>query len=67
MIKIDSQVMKNHNALMIIRMLGAGRTELLKSIFGADPYDSGEIYVKGQKTSRHATPVTMNTVVTVCA
>jgi len=45
--------------LGIAGMLGAGRTELLKSIFGADPYDSGEIYVKGQKTSRHATPVTM--------
>ena len=30
-------------------LMGAGRTELMRAIFGADPYDSGEIYVKGQK------------------
>ncbi|MCJ8323352.1 MAG: sugar ABC transporter ATP-binding protein [Rhizobiales bacterium] len=35
--------------LGIAGMLGAGRTEVLRSIFGADPFDSGEIIVDGQK------------------
>ena len=35
--------LKKGEVLGIAGMLGAGRTELLKSIFGADPYDSGEI------------------------
>ena len=35
-------------------LLGAGRTETARAIFGADPIDSGEIYVKGEKVSiRH--------------
>ncbi len=33
--------------LGIAGMLGSGRTELLRSIFGADPYDSGEILLDG--------------------
>ena len=33
--------------LGIAGMLGSGRTELLKSIFGADPFDSGEISFDG--------------------
>lgn len=43
----------------IAGMLGSGRTELLKSIFGADPYTSGEIYVNGKKAPRRSSPVTM--------
>ncbi|NLA57584.1 MAG: sugar ABC transporter ATP-binding protein [Firmicutes bacterium] len=30
-------------------LVGAGRTEVARAIFGADPVDSGEIYVHGQK------------------
>jgi ribose transport system ATP-binding protein len=30
-------------------LLGAGRTELARAIFGADPFDSGEIYVHGKR------------------
>ncbi len=30
-------------------LVGAGRTEVARAIFGADPIDSGEIYVRGQK------------------
>ncbi|PMQ01961.1 MAG: D-xylose ABC transporter ATP-binding protein [Dictyoglomus sp. NZ13-RE01] len=30
-------------------LVGAGRTEVARAIFGADPFDSGEIYVKGRK------------------
>lgn len=29
-------------------LMGAGRTELMRAVFGADPYDSGEIKVKGR-------------------
>ena len=34
--------------LGIAGLLGSGRTELLRAIFGLDPIDSGEIRVKGQ-------------------
>ncbi len=30
-------------------LMGAGRTEVARAIFGADPYDSGEIYINGKK------------------
>jgi len=30
-------------------LMGAGRTELMRAVFGADSYDSGEIYIKGKK------------------
>lgn len=29
-------------------LMGAGRTELMRCIFGADPYDAGEISIRGQ-------------------
>ncbi len=29
--------------------MGAGRTEVARAIFGADPIDSGEIYVQGRQ------------------
>ncbi|MGN1080880.1 MAG: ATP-binding cassette domain-containing protein, partial [Acutalibacteraceae bacterium] len=35
--------------LGIAGMLGSGRTELLKSIFGADRFDSGKIYFGGKE------------------
>lgn len=30
-------------------LMGAGRTELVRAVFGADPYDTGEVLIKGQK------------------
>jgi ribose transport system ATP-binding protein len=33
----------------IAGLMGSGRTELLRTIFGIDPMDSGEIYVNGKK------------------
>lgn len=48
--------------LGIAGILGAGRTELLKSIFSADAYDSGELWVHGVKMSRKATPISMKKV-----
>lgn len=32
-------------------LVGAGRTELMRCLFGADPIDGGEIYVKGNKVT----------------
>jgi ribose transport system ATP-binding protein len=32
-------------------LVGAGRTEVARSIFGADPFDSGEIIVNGKKVN----------------
>ncbi len=32
-------------------LVGAGRTEVARAIFGADPVDSGEIYVHGQRVN----------------
>ena len=40
--------LKKGEVLGIAGMLGAGRTELLRSIFGVDGYDSGTITVNGQ-------------------
>jgi len=31
-------------------LVGAGRTELLRAVFGADPRDGGEVLVEGRKT-----------------
>jgi ABC-type sugar transport system ATPase subunit len=39
-------------------LLGSGRTELLRAIFGIGPFDSGEIYVEGELTP-HPTPTLM--------
>jgi ribose transport system ATP-binding protein/inositol transport system ATP-binding protein len=30
-------------------LVGAGRSEIMKSIFGLDPIDSGEVYIHGEK------------------
>ena len=30
-------------------LVGAGRTETMRAIFGADPIDGGEIYIRGEK------------------
>ncbi len=32
-------------------LMGAGRTETARALFGADPVDSGEVYVNGQKVT----------------
>lgn len=44
--------LKEKEVLGIAGMLGAGRTELLRAIFGADPFDSGEIYFEGEKVKK---------------
>ena len=51
--------LKSNEVLGIAGMLGSGRTELLKSIFGADPYDSGTIKINEKFTKRKANPISM--------
>ncbi len=37
--------------LGIAGMVGSGRTELLRAIFGADPFDAGEILLEGKRVA----------------
>jgi ribose transport system ATP-binding protein len=48
-IKDVSFNLKQGEILGFSGLVGAGRTEVARAIFGADPYDSGEIYVNGKK------------------
>lgn len=49
---------KENEIVGIAGMLGAGRTELLRSIFGADKFDSGQVIFEGEEI-RKPTPVKM--------
>ncbi|GIK71310.1 MAG: monosaccharide-transporting ATPase [Chloroflexota bacterium] len=50
-IKDVSFQLKKGEILGFAGLMGAGRTEVARAIFGADPIDSGEIYVKGVKVA----------------
>jgi len=50
--------LKRGEVLGIAGMLGSGRTELLRGIFGADPVDRGEVTIEG-KTYKSANPIKM--------
>lgn len=41
--------LKRGEILGFAGLMGAGRTEVARAIFGADPIDSGEIYIQGKK------------------
>lgn len=41
--------LKRGEILGFAGLMGAGRTELARAIFGADPIDSGEVYVHGKR------------------
>jgi len=41
--------LKRGEILGFAGLVGAGRTEVARAVFGADPFDSGEIMVKGKK------------------
>lgn len=51
LIKDVSFVLKKGEILGFAGLMGAGRTEVARAIFGADPIDSGEIYIGGQKVN----------------
>ncbi len=46
--------LKRGEVLGFSGLVGAGRTEVARAIFGADPYDSGEIYIKGKRVQIHS-------------
>lgn len=48
-IKDVSFNLKKGEILGFAGLMGAGRTEVARAIFGADPLDSGEVYVKGRR------------------
>lgn len=41
--------LRRHEVLGFAGLVGAGRTELMRAIFGIDPLDSGEIFVEGKR------------------
>ena len=43
--------LRKNEILGFAGLIGAGRTEVARAIFGADPFDSGEIYVHGKKVN----------------
>lgn len=51
--------LKKGEVLGIAGMLGSGRTELLRCIFGADSYDSGSVIVDGKEAPENSTPMKM--------
>lgn len=50
-IKDVSFTLKKGEILGFAGLLGAGRTELARALFGADPLVSGEVYLRGRKVS----------------
>lgn len=46
--------LKKGEILGFAGLVGAGRTELARAIFGVDHLESGEIYIKGEKVSIHS-------------
>lgn len=41
-------------------LVGAGRTEIMRTVFGLDSYDSGEIFIKGEKVNINSVKKAMN-------
>ena len=50
-IKDVSFTLRRGEILGFSGLMGAGRTEVARAIFGADKFDSGEIYIKGKKVN----------------
>ena len=49
MVKDVSFELRKGEILGFAGLVGAGRTETVRALFGADPKDSGDIYIDGQK------------------
>lgn len=43
--------LKKGEILGFAGLMGAGRTEVARAVFGADPIDSGEIYIRGKQAA----------------
>jgi ribose transport system ATP-binding protein len=46
--------LKRGEILGFAGLMGAGRTEVARAVFGADPIDSGEIYIHGRRVAIHS-------------
>ncbi len=53
-LKDVSFVARKGEILGLAGLMGAGRTELARAVFGADPIDSGEILVHGRRVRVHS-------------
>ncbi|WP_321915771.1 MULTISPECIES: sugar ABC transporter ATP-binding protein [unclassified Paraburkholderia] len=51
LVKDVSFTLRKGEILGFAGLMGAGRTEVARAVFGADPVESGEIFVKGAKAS----------------
>ncbi|MFP3624549.1 ATP-binding cassette domain-containing protein, partial [Burkholderia sp. SIMBA_051] len=49
LVKDVSFTLRKGEILGFAGLMGAGRTEVARAVFGADPIESGEIFVKGVK------------------
>lgn len=54
MVQDVSFELKKGEILGMAGLMGAGRTETARALFGADPVESGEIYVNGRKVNIHS-------------
>ena len=54
MVKDVSFELRKGEILGFSGLMGAGRTETARALFGADPKDSGDIYVNGKKVEIHS-------------
>jgi ABC-type sugar transport system ATPase subunit len=50
-VKEASLVVKKGEIVGLAGLVGAGRTELAKLIFGVDPINGGKVYIKGKETN----------------
>lgn len=50
-VKNVSLKLRKGEILGVAGLMGAGRTETMRAIFGADPLESGEIFIKGEKVN----------------
>ena len=51
MVRNASFVLRKGEILGFAGLMGAGRTELARAVFGADRIDAGEVFVRGRKVS----------------
>jgi len=51
MVRDVSFTLRRGEILGVAGLVGAGRTEVARVVFGADPRESGDIYVKGRKAT----------------
>jgi len=51
MVRDASFVLRRGEILGFAGLMGAGRTELARAVFGADPIEAGEVFVRGKRVS----------------